>query len=243
FLVMGLVMGLLYSLMDTSVLQYVDQMPDALLAFVGAAGGDLTTAEGFYQVETFGLMAPIAVMVVAVTIGAAALAGEESRRTMSLLLANPVKRSRVVLEKSVAMAIHSVVVGFAIFSGVWIGSVLGGLGMDVGNIAATSALVTLLGLVFGALSLALSAATGRGKIAVSGAVGAALVFHVFTSMVALNDNLAPYAKWSPFHYFLSSDPLNNGMQWGHAALLAVLAVILVGLAVVLFDRRDLRQSA
>jgi len=34
------------------------------------------------------------------------------------------------------------------FAGVALGSVLGGLGMDIGNIAATSLLVTLLGLAF-----------------------------------------------------------------------------------------------
>ena len=45
----------------------------------------------------------------------------------------------------------------------------------------------------------------------------------------------------PFHYFLSSDPLHNGMNWLHAGVLTGLFAGLVVLAVVLFDRRDLRQ--
>lgn len=243
FIVMGVLMGPLYSLMDTTLLRYVDQMPKALLAFVGAAGGDMTTAEGFYQVETFGLMAPIAVMVVAITIGANALAGEEARRTMGLLLANPIRRSTVVLEKAAAMALHAAIVGFATFSGVWVGSVLGGLGMRVGNIAAAAALATLLGLVFGGLALCLSGATGRMRFATFGAIGAAVSFHVATSMVALNDRLVGIARWSPFHYYLSSDPLNNGMNWRHAAVLTALAAVLVAFAATAFQRRDLRQTA
>ncbi len=239
FFMMGVMMGPLYTLFDQTVLEFADEFPEAILAAVG--GGDMTTAEGWYQVETFGLMAPIAIMVVTVAIGARALAGEEAHRTMGLLLANPIPRSRVVLEKAWAMTVYGVAVGFATFTGVAAGSLLGRLGMDIGDIAATSLLVTLLGLAFGALALALSAATGRVKVAVFAPIAAALAFHLLNAFLPLNDTLAGYAKWSPFYYYLTSDPLTNGMHWGHGAVLAGLAAALVGLAVVLFQRRDLRQ--
>ncbi len=242
FFVMGLLMGPLYSLMDETVLSFTENIPDALYAFVGASGGDMSTAEGFYEVETFGLMAPIAVMVVTVAIGARALAGEEQRRTMGLLLANPIRRSTVVLEKTLAMVVYALAVGFAIFTGVWFGSLLGGLGIDVGNIAAASLLATLVGLVFGSLALALSAATGLVRIAIFGAAGAALAFHVLTSIVSLSEGLTGVARWSPFHYYLTSEPLINGMHWGHGAVLAGLTALLVALSAVLFQRRDLRQT-
>jgi ABC-2 type transport system permease protein len=187
-------------------------------------------------------MAPIAVIVVTVAIGSRALAGEEADRTMGLLLANPVSRSTVLLQKAFAMVLYGFAVGFAIFAGVAVGSLVGGLGMDMGNIAATSLLVTLLGLAFGALALALSAATGRVSIATYGTVGVALVFFLINAFLPLSDNLAGYAKWSPFYYYLSSDPLVNGMHWGHGALLAVLGLALVALSVALFRRRDLRQT-
>jgi ABC-2 type transport system permease protein len=240
FFVMGVMIGPMYNLIDEALAGFTDNFPDALLALFG--GGDIATPEGWYQVETFGMMAPIAVMVVTVMIGARALAGEEERRTMGLLLANPIKRSKVVIEKTVAMVLYAFVVGFATFAGVAVGSLAGGLGMNMGNIAATSLLVTLLGLAFGALALALSAATGRVRVAVFGTVGAALSFHLFNAFLPLNDSLAGYAKWSPFYYYLSSDPLVNGMHWGHGALLAGLAVGLIVLSVALFDRRDLRQT-
>jgi len=240
FLIMGVLLGPMYSMIDELMLSAMDQFPETVLALFG--GGDMSTPEGWYQLETFGMMAPIAVMVVTIAIGARALAGEEAHGTMGLLLANPISRSNVVLQKTFAMVLHGSIVGFSIFAGVALGSVLGGLGMNIGNIAATSALVTLLGLMFGALALALSAGAGRVKVAVFVPIGAALVSHVATSFLPLSENLAGYAKWSPFHYYLSSDPLNNGMPWGHAAVLSALALALVALAVVLFDRRDLRQT-
>ena len=69
FFLMGVLMGPLYGLMDQTLLDFTKQIPEELWAFVGAAGGDMSTAEGFYEAETFGLMAPIAVMVVTVVIG------------------------------------------------------------------------------------------------------------------------------------------------------------------------------
>jgi ABC-2 type transport system permease protein len=238
--VMGVMIGPMFTLIDDALGSMMDQFPEVLLAMFG--GGDMSTPEGWYQMETFGMMAPIAVMVVTVAIGAGALAGEEQRRTMGLLLANPIPRSRVVIEKSWAMALYAFVVGFATFAGVAIGSLLGGLGMSIGNIAATSLLVTLIGLVFGALALALSAGTGRVKAAVFGTVGVALVFYILNAFLPFNDTLAGYAKWSPFYYYLSSDPLVTGMHWGHGAILAGLTAVLIVLSVVLFQRRDLRQT-
>jgi ABC-2 type transport system permease protein len=240
FFVMGVMIGPMFTLIDDALGSMVDQFPDVLLAMFG--GGDMSTPEGWYQMETFGMMAPIAITVVTVAIGAGALAGEEQRRTMGLLLANPVPRSRVVIEKSWAMVLYAFVVGFATFAGVAVGSLLGGLGMNIGNIAATSLLVTLIGLVFGSLSLALSAGTGRVKVAVYGTVGIALVFYILNAFLTFNDSLAGYAKWSPFYYYLSSDPLVNGMHWGHGAILAGLTAGLIALSVVLFQRRDLRQT-
>lgn len=242
FAFMGVMLGPMYNLIDEALVGFTDNFPEALLALFGG-GGDIATPEGWYQVETFGMMAPIAVMVVTVMIGARALAGEEESRTMGLLLANPISRSTIVLEKTFTMIVYALVVGFATFAGVAVGSSLGGLGMSMGNIAATSLLVTLLGLVFGALALVLGAATGRVRIAVFGSIGAALAFHLLNAFLPLSDSLAGYAKWSPFYYYLSSDPLNNGMDWGDGALLAGLAVGLVALSVGLFQRRDLRQNS
>jgi ABC-2 type transport system permease protein len=239
FLIMGVMIGLLYGLIDQAIQKFAGQLPKTLLAMVG--NGDLRTPQGFFQVETFSMTAPIALITVTIVMAARALAGEEGRRTMGLLLANPVRRSTVVLQKALAMVVNAVLVGFATFAGVVVGSWLGRLGMDIGNIAAISALATLLGLAFGGLALALSAGTGRTKIVVYVTSGVALAMYLVNSFLPLSAGLAGWARWSPFYYFLRGDPLNRGMDWGSGALLAGLFVGLVALSVWLFQRRDLRQ--
>ncbi len=240
FWMMGVMMGPIYATIDDAIAGVVADMPDVLLALVG--NGDMTTAAGYFQVETFSMMAPAAIMAVTITVGARALAGEEDRRTMGLLLANPITRSRVVLEKSVSMVILAGVVGVSTFAGVMAGSAISSLGLDPGNVAATSLLATLLSLLFGAVALALSAATGRVRTAVTGAVGLAFAMYLLDSFLPLSDDLARFAAWSPFHYYLRSDPLNTGMDWGDGALLTALFAVLVAASTALFGRRDLRQG-
>ena len=233
------ILGPLYSAMPKAALQAIAKLPQGLVALIG--GGDISTAQGFFQIETFGLMGPILVMVVTVAIGASGLAGEESRRTMGLLLANPVSRAGVLAEKSWTMIVYAFLVGLVTFAGVALGSVLGGLGISTWNIAATCVLQSLIGLAFGAFALALSAGTGNRKVAIYGAIGAGIALHLLNAFGMLNDTLAAWAKLSPFYYYLGSDPLNNGMHWGHAAVLAAISVVLIGAAFPLFQRRDIHQ--
>lgn len=237
FALMGVMMGPIFSAIEGYAVDFGEVFPEELIALFG--GGDISTPEGYYQIETFGLVTPIALMVVTIAVGAKALAGEEENRTMGMLLANPVRRSRVVAEKAGTMVVFGGVVGLATFAGVSAGSWLGDLGMDYGNIAATCVLATLVGLLFGSLALLLSAATGVVRVAIFVPVGAALGSHVLNAMAEING--AGWGRWLPFHYYLGSDPLVTGMAWGDAAVLAAGTVLLVALAFPAFQRRDLRQ--
>ena len=240
FFYMGVIMGPIYTGIQDSLSSMMDSLPQDLLAFAG--GGDMSTPEGWFQTQTFGLMAPIAVMVVTISRAARALAGEEQDRTMGLLLANPVPRSQVVVEKAIAMAAHAAVVGFATFAGVSIGILLAGLEVPIRNVAATSVLVTLLGVMFGAVALALGAATGRARVATMGAIGVAGVAYVGNSLLTIADSLSDWAVLSPFHWYLGTEPLVEGMAWGWAGLFVALTIGFVALSTRLFERRDLRRT-
>ncbi|MCP3854868.1 MAG: ABC transporter permease subunit [Actinomycetia bacterium] len=233
----GALVGPIYNLMDDELKELSDQFPEALLAMVG--GVDISTAEGYFQAELFSLTAPIAIIALTVIMGTRALAGEEARHTMGLLLANPVSRRRVVLAKSVALVANAAALAVATFAGTMLGAAMGGLELDAWAVGAACVHLTLLGVVFGFAALTIGAATGEVKAATFGAVGLGLGFYLMNSFLPLNDSVAGYARLSPFYYYLESNPLVNGLHLGHAAVLALVAAVLLTLAVVLFDRRDL----
>ena len=82
---------------------FLNSMPPAMRSLFAMTGADMTTPIGYVKIEMLSLMAPLLVLLYAVTTGAAAIAGEEDRHTLDMLLANPVSRGRVLLEKLAAM--------------------------------------------------------------------------------------------------------------------------------------------
>ena len=235
---MGLMMGPLYSLVPADVVEFFADFPDVLIAMIG--GADMSTATGFLQAELFAITGPIAVIVLTVTMGARALAGEEERHTMGLLLGNPVSRTQVIVEKTTAMVLYALAFAVATFLGTTAGVFLGGIDVTVGGIAATSLLLALLGLVFGGLALAVGAATGRTRLASGVAAGVAVAGYFVWSFFPLADAFEGWTVLSPYEYFLGSDPLSNGMAWADAGVLAAMFVVLVAVSIPLFHRRDLR---
>lgn len=53
------------------------------------------------------------------------------------------------------------------------------------------------------------------------------------------EGLTPYLKLSPFYYYISAEPLRNGLDLGHAAVLIGITAVLLAVALLAFERRDL----
>lgn len=235
---LGLLFGVFWALLPTTIFEALEALPEALINAIG--GADMSTAEGWFVGEMFSITAPIAIFVLTILMGTRALAGEEEGHTMGLLLASPVSRPRVLLAKAGTMVIYATLVGVATFLGSWIGGLIGDTGIGVAEFAAISLPLTLLGLVMGGVALLLSAATGRSRLAAYGASGIAVASYFAFAFFPVSESLAGWAKASPFYYYLGSDPLLNGFNWGHAGVLAGVFVALVALAIPLFQKRDLR---
>lgn len=209
-------------------------MPEALAAFVG---GDVPG--GYVVGEIFTLVAPIALVAFAVMAGASALAGEERDGTMALLAAQPVSRTRVLWAKAGGAALSLIVIGAAF----WALMALGGLMFDSelgpAKMAAGVVHLVFLALAMGAIALAVGAATGRPEIAAGVGGVVALTAYLMSTLLPIA-GLDGWAELSPWFYALGSDPLRGGVDLAHLGVLAAISVVAMGIAHVLFNRRDLR---
>ena len=226
------------SLRNSSMATFLDQMPEAFRNLFAMSGADMSTPVGYIQVEFLSFMGPILVILYAVLAGSGAIAGEEDRRTLDLLLATPVSRRRVVIDKAVAMVLGTV--GLVVVLGLSI--LLEGAFVDMhlpaGTVAAAMLHLGLLGLVFGALALALGAGTGR--LGISRGVPAllAVVAYALNGLGGLVSWLEPWQKLSPFYQYSAHDPLRQGVSWPAVAVAVATIIVLVVTAVWSFERRD-----
>jgi ABC-2 type transport system permease protein len=82
-------------------------------------------------------MGPIVVLIYAIGAGASAIAGEEDRRTLDLLLVNTVSRGRVVLEKMAAIVFGTAVLVIVLRVALLVEGRIAGMDVPIANSAAS----------------------------------------------------------------------------------------------------------
>ncbi len=224
---------------NTSYADLIKQMPESMRSlFIAGAAGDLSTPQGFLYVELLSFMAPMLVLVYTIGAGASAVAGEEERRTLDLLLSTPVTRTRVVLEKFAAMVVGTAVLGLAFWASLVIVGVAANMSVGAGMAAATVVHLGMLGLVFGSLALALGAITGRVGVARAVPVALAVLSYLVNALAEMVGWLARVRPVSPFYQYAGHDPIRHGLYWPSLTVAALTCAVLVALAVAGLRRRD-----
>lgn len=219
----------------------MDQLPPAMKQLLSMSEAGIGTPTGFLNAELFSFIAPLLMLAYTVAIGSSATAAEEERGTMDLLLANPVPRWRVVVDKAIAMIIGSVVIGVVMWLGAVIGATLANVDLDLRLVAQALTSVILLGLTFGMFALALGSITGRRSTSAAIALMVAIASFFLNGFGAMISWLDPWRPVSPFYHYIGNDPLSNGLDPGHAAVLVAIATVSAAVAVLAFERRDLAR--
>ena len=164
------------------------------------------------------------------------------RVILALTLGHPVSGSSLVLAKAAAVAISVALVALATLVGLVAGVAVGGGGIAFTNLAALALHLAFFGWVAGALALAVAASTGRRALA-SGVAAAFVVLGFLVNGFAPLVGAIEWLKYSSlFHYYEARDPITNGVDAGHLAVLAAAAITLTAVAAVGMRGRDLRKE-
>ena len=76
-------------------------------------------------------------------------------------------------------------------------------------------------------------------MSIGGASAIGVAAYFLNALAPLVDVLEPLTRLSPFYYYIGADPLTNGLNLLHAAVLTGLTLALLAVALVTFERRDL----
>jgi ABC-2 type transport system permease protein len=217
---------------------FITDFPPELLAMFGIDPATFLTGAGYLQGELYSFIAPIIVITFTVMGGVAATAREENTGTMDMLLALPIRRSSVILQKIASLALTSIAIVASIAVALAVLNTPLDLKLSIGGIVAITSALWLLGLVFGGLAMLIGAFTGNPSVAGGLAAGFAVLAWAANAFVSLFDWLEWPSKLSPFSWFVDGSPLINGWTSGQVWLL-VASLAAIGGAMVLFMRRDI----
>jgi len=218
--------------------QMLESFPEGVLDAMGFA--DIASAAGYVGSTTFGLLGPALVIVMAAAVGGSAIAGDEESGRLDLTLAHPISRWAFIVQRFAALVAAMVLVSAVL--AVALMAIAGPAELDsIGpaNLAAGSLHLAVLGTVFGALAMAVGAATGRRSLVYAVVAVVAVAGFFGNNLGPSIDALAWLRDVSPFHYYSGGLPLRNGIQFVDIAVLAAASMVLLLLGGLRFDRRDL----
>jgi ABC-2 type transport system permease protein len=212
------------------------ELPPALKAIVGDVSG-YGTAAGFLSTEFFGWI-PMLMITFAIIQGSGAIAGEEAAGTLDLLLAQPISRRRVILEKAAALALAVFVIAAVSLLGFALGRPFSDLGISWERIAFAVAGMVPVTLVHGTFALWMSALLPNRSAAGMAAAAMAVAGYFINTLGQVVREVDAVRLISPFKYYPSGRPLTGAMPWADLGLLLAVSAVFVVLAVWSFHRRD-----
>lgn len=215
---------------------YAD-LPAVLQSLLG--GSDLVSPSGYLRTQLLAFFLPIVLLILGMGRGAAALAGEEEDRTLDLLLAQPISRSRLYLVKSAAVVCWLAVMALATFATLAALDSITGLRLPWTDLAAVCLQMGLMCVAASLLTMAVASAAGRRIIGVA-------VVGYYLILVYLAEGLAEVVSWlrpvrplSLWHWYLGNDPLAQGLDPASVLVLVGVSAVAIGIGAWVFTGRDL----
>lgn len=223
---------------DNAALQKaIESYPPALKEAFGL--GDITQGTSYLYTELFSLVVPVLFLIFAVLYGSDATAGEEDRRTIDLVLAQPVRRRRLVLAKlgalTAGLALMSTVLFLALVA---LGAALD-MGLDLVHLGGAIVAVLLLALDFGALAVLVGAWSGSRGLARGATAALALLAYMVSTLASIVGGLDEVKGFSLFDHAVKPSILESGLGAVDASILVGTLVALVVASLWAFERRDL----
>ena len=245
----SLVLGGAYALMMVFILSVFPAMADEAelieQAFPEAMHGlfgfeELHTLEGFIGSYVFSLMWVVFIGLYVAYLAGGMIAGDIRERRMDLILANPVSRESVVLQK-----FASLWVPITVLIGIQVAMLYGGsIVLDETLNPVVLVLLHLLSvpylLVCGAIGIILSVVLDREETAQAGALAIVFLLWLLDGLSQYDPDYEWIGEIAPSRHFDSADILiHEEYAWIDAGILVIAAVVLLGIALLLFVRRDI----
>ena len=217
--------------------QYLESLPPALQAVFGNA--PITTIEGFLAIEVYQFIWLILLGLYFAYLGGGLIAGPRERGELSLVLAGPVPRRSVVLGRFATVVVAALVVNAVVGLSVYATVVGIGESIDPVDLAAVHLLSVPYLLACAAIGTVASTLLSSADYARRAAIGLVFVLFVLESLLVATD-----VDWlgvlSPTYHYDPVDVLvRSQYDLGGALVLLGVTVVLLGVAVLRFERSDL----
>ena len=226
---------------DSGTEQLLKAIPPAMKNMIGNVS-DYSRFDGYLGSAVFGLRSEMLFVPLAIILGSALGVREEASSRLYQLLAQPVSRFSVTLQKWLAAFVIFIVIDTMIYLGIVIVALIIGETVPWTLLNEVTVMSLLLLMALFSVTYGIGVAFGRKNIAT-------MVPIVWVMLSFLVESFGPQIDWlgklEPFSlltYYNTSNLLADGMNSLHVGVLIGLCVLSLVTALLFFSRRDLRES-
>jgi len=212
YIIISIILMWMYVALFPSMQEQAETLSEAFASypegFMKAFGVDLDTLfltiESFLAAEHYSLIWPLLVIILGISLGASAIAGEVDEGTMEILLAQPLSRLHIFWGKYIAGLTLLFVFSFVSVFSVIPFALLHNVDVQLANHLYVAIVGLLFGITIFSISMMLSSLfSARGRV-VSIIAGLLIGMYALNLVASLKESLENFKYLSFFHYYDSN---------------------------------------
>ena len=227
----------IYETMKGTISDFAKNAPNGIEAIIGNLSA-AASPNGWLNVELFSLFVPIVFASIGIMFGSGAIGKEEESGTLELLLASPISRRRIILEKAFGFSIQTAIISVATWLGVATGSIIFTFSVNLSNVFLAISSGWLVSLVFGYFTLAVQNISKKRLVGMGAGIGLLVIGYFADILSNLLDSLSFFKYISPFHYYNSENTLMGNFSILYFSILIICALLALVISSIAFEKRD-----
>lgn len=232
----------LYFSMFPGIQEEMDVLEEAFPSYMFDLFGieELHTIEGFIAAEIYSFFWVLLVAIYFAYVGAGLIAGDVQNRKMDLMLANPVSRESVILQKIAALWVPLVALNVGVPVIVYVGALVIGESFNPVALAMAHLLSVPYLLVCAGIGLVISVLVDHVRTARAAALSLVFVLWLIDAVSRVEPDFERIGDFTPSQYYDETAILvREEYAFLDAGILLVAFFVLLGLALLIFTRRDI----
>ena len=214
--------------------------PEELMYFFGGTEGmDMSTFAGFLNLEIFGLMGPIMLIIVGINSGTHIVAGELNNKTLEMVMSTSIGKNKYLFQQILVMVTRIVIISIVLWSNFFIFANLFNLELNLKNLTAIVFHLTLLSLSIASFALLIGSITGNKSTTLGFSAGIAVLSYFINSISPMIKGIENLKYISVFYYYKHSEPLINGVNLESVSVMLFISLLFIILSFVAFKYKDL----
>ena len=198
---------------------------------------DFTYLAGFLSSELFGVILPLVLPFYGIVILSNVVAGNEERGRLDVLLGNPIPRWQLVAGTWFVVALFLLAMVAVFGTVIWAVAAAQNLSLSANEAYRATFALWPPALVFSTLALAVSTLARQRAVAIGIPGAVVLLSYLILVIGRLADPLSFVRYISAYHYY--GFAIIEGIWWGGVAVLLAATAVLLAVAILSFNRRDI----